>query len=93
MARATHATISSNRVAHFENVGKQALEQSGKYRVNKNDEEVDGGSAGLKFGAFVPLATERGLALRSPSWRAQAKQSRDLLPEEPGLLRRLRSSR
>ena len=50
MARATHATISSNRVAHFENVGKQALEQSGKYRVNKNDEEVDGGSAGLKFG-------------------------------------------
>jgi hypothetical protein len=24
---------------HIENVGKQALEQSGKHRVNKNDEE------------------------------------------------------
>jgi hypothetical protein len=24
---------------HFENVGKQPLQQSGKYRVNENDEE------------------------------------------------------
>jgi hypothetical protein len=24
---------------HIENIGKRALEQSGKYRVNKNDEE------------------------------------------------------
>jgi hypothetical protein len=23
---------------HFENVGKQSLQQSGKYRVNENDE-------------------------------------------------------
>jgi len=37
--------IGSNRAAHFENVGKQALEQSGKYPVNENDEEVGCGSA------------------------------------------------
>jgi hypothetical protein len=39
VARATHATIGSKRAAHIENLGKQALERSGKYRVNKNDEE------------------------------------------------------
>ncbi|HET6838810.1 MAG TPA: hypothetical protein VFH41_03645 [Bradyrhizobium sp.] len=27
-------------VDHFKNVGKWALEESGKYRVNKNDEEI-----------------------------------------------------
>jgi hypothetical protein len=25
---------------HFKNVGKQPLQQSGKYRVNENDEEI-----------------------------------------------------
>jgi hypothetical protein len=25
---------------HFKNVGKQPLQQSGKYRVNENDEET-----------------------------------------------------
>jgi hypothetical protein len=38
VARATHATICSKRAAHIENVGKQTLERSGKYRVNENDE-------------------------------------------------------
>jgi len=27
-------------VDHIESVGKQRLQQSGKYRVNKNDEEI-----------------------------------------------------
>jgi hypothetical protein len=27
---------------HIKNVGKQALEQSGKYPVNENDEEISG---------------------------------------------------
>jgi hypothetical protein len=42
VARATHATICSKRAAHIEKVGKQALERSGKYRVNENDEGNSG---------------------------------------------------
>jgi hypothetical protein len=40
VAWATHATIRSNRAAHFENVGKQAIERSGKYRVNEMMEKL-----------------------------------------------------
>jgi hypothetical protein len=36
---ATHARICGFCGEHFENVGKQPLRQSGKYRVNENDEE------------------------------------------------------
>jgi hypothetical protein len=36
---ATHARICGFCGEHFENVGKQPLQQSGKYRVNENDEE------------------------------------------------------
>jgi hypothetical protein len=36
---ATHATICGFYGDHFKNVGKQSLQQSGKYRVNENDEE------------------------------------------------------
>jgi len=39
VACATHATIGSNGTGHIEDVGKQALERSGKYRVKENDEE------------------------------------------------------
>jgi len=39
VARPTHANFCSDAADHVEKVGKPALEQSGKYRVNKNDEE------------------------------------------------------
>jgi hypothetical protein len=39
VAGATQAMISSQRIDHIGNVGKQAPEQNGKFRVNKNDEE------------------------------------------------------
>jgi hypothetical protein len=38
--RATHAIICLEGADHFENVGKQPLQQSGKYRVNENDEKI-----------------------------------------------------
>jgi hypothetical protein len=38
---------------HIENIGKRALEQSGKYRVNKNDEESLRGTYILR-GSGVP---------------------------------------
>jgi hypothetical protein len=37
---ATHATICRFCADDIERVGKQALQQSGKYRVNKNNEEI-----------------------------------------------------
>jgi hypothetical protein len=37
---ATHAIICLDGADHFENVGKQPLQQSGKYRVNENDEKI-----------------------------------------------------
>jgi hypothetical protein len=39
---------------HIENVGKQRLEQSGKYRVNENDEEL------LRRVNFVAAVPPRG---------------------------------
>jgi hypothetical protein len=39
VSRATHAIICLDGADHFENVGKQPLQQSGKYRVNEIDEE------------------------------------------------------
>jgi hypothetical protein len=44
VSRATHAIARSFRVDHIESAGKQRLQQSGKYRVNKNDEEFFAGS-------------------------------------------------
>jgi hypothetical protein len=40
VSRATHAITRLFRLDHIESVGKQPLHQSGKYRVNKNDEEI-----------------------------------------------------
>jgi hypothetical protein len=59
VACATHAKICSERAAHFENVGKQALERSGKYRVNENDEVIFAGRRNFFGGASWP-----GIAIR-----------------------------
>jgi hypothetical protein len=40
VSRATHAIFCRLCADHIESVGKQLLQQSGKYRVNKNDEEI-----------------------------------------------------
>jgi hypothetical protein len=40
VSRATHAILCRFCADHIESVGKQPLQQSGKYRVNKNDEEI-----------------------------------------------------
>jgi hypothetical protein len=40
VARTTHANFCSDAGDHIEKVGKPALEQIGKYRVNENDEEL-----------------------------------------------------
>jgi len=40
VSRATHAILRASRIGHFESVGKSPLQQSGKYRVNKNDEKI-----------------------------------------------------
>jgi hypothetical protein len=40
VARAIHARNRCVCFGHIENVGKQALEQSGKYPVNEIDEEI-----------------------------------------------------
>jgi hypothetical protein len=40
VSRATHTTFHQLCTDHIEGVGKQRLQQSGKYRVNKNDEEI-----------------------------------------------------
>jgi hypothetical protein len=36
----THTTFHQLYADHIESVGKQRLQQSGKYRVNKDDEEI-----------------------------------------------------
>jgi len=50
VARATHAIICSICANHIENVGKQPLEQGGKYRVNENDEENLCGASRIRHG-------------------------------------------
>jgi hypothetical protein len=86
VARATHATIGSQRAAHIENVGKQPLQQSGKYRVNENDEKKFAGSerAMQRTGSFqvrildcfVAFPPRNDSLPHSPSSREPAKQSR-----------------
>jgi hypothetical protein len=44
VSRATHAIICRDSGGQFENLGKQPLQQSGKYRVNEIDEEKFSGS-------------------------------------------------
>jgi hypothetical protein len=40
VSRATQATARPLYGDHIESAGKRRLQQSGKYRVNKNDEEI-----------------------------------------------------
>jgi hypothetical protein len=40
VARALHARIAGDFAVGIENVGKRALDESGKYPVNENDEEI-----------------------------------------------------
>jgi hypothetical protein len=53
VSRATHAILCRFFADHIESVGKQRLQQSGKYRVNTNDEEI----------SRVPVVTRRTITL------------------------------
>jgi hypothetical protein len=61
VSRATHAIICLDGTDHFENVGKQPLQQSGKYRVNEIGEENFCGAdnARINPGRIVPGAQRR----------------------------------
>jgi hypothetical protein len=54
---------------HIEKVGKRVLEQSGKYRVNKNDEESFRGGSGVPV---MELARAVVSALAPPAMSAIA---------------------
>jgi hypothetical protein len=65
---------------HIENVGKHALEQNGKDRVNENDEEIFRGkersSDSLRDGAAVPSSWP-GLSRPSTSSLSRALKDVD----------------
>jgi hypothetical protein len=61
---------------HFENVGKQPLQQSGKYRVNENDEE--------NF-VRVPVAIRRAITMRTQEKNLSARHHR-ACPGDPRLI-------
>jgi hypothetical protein len=72
VARTTHANFCSDAGDHIEKVGKPALEQIGKYRVNENDEEF--AELRIILDCFVADAPRNDSEPHSPSLRAQAKQ-------------------
>jgi hypothetical protein len=65
---ATHAISRPFRIGYIESVGKQLLEESGKYRVNKNDEEIFAGSRAdaRDCAASHHQQTKTGRAQRGP---------------------------
>jgi hypothetical protein len=80
MAHTIHATLCSKRAGHNGHPGKQALEQSSKYRVNENGEESSKDDDVRldkldRFVSFALLGMTDGESLQS-SLRAKAKQSR-----------------
>jgi hypothetical protein len=69
VSRATHAIARLFRLDHIESVGKRPLHQSGKYRVNKNDEEILGSSRSDAVNEASPIAAikkQAGRAWRGP---------------------------
>jgi hypothetical protein len=54
---------------HIENIGKRALERSGKYRVNKNDEESFRGCPGQAPGMTLLILSSE---TRTHAWLVTA---------------------